>query len=599
MMRTAALIVLTVVAARQDPAIHRFQTPRDAQGVVTTASISGLVVANDAASAPLRRAVLTLVRAGGESRVTATDQQGRFLFTQLPAGVFTLSASKGGYVPIAYGAARIGLPGSPIPLVDGQHFAAAPIRLTRGGVITGRLIANGQARRGAIVEAVQFQLVDGVRRRRTFAGASGRSVTDSRGVYRLHSLAPGQYLVRANAPPMVAGSMIQEATPAEIQWAQQQLRGRTVGVAMAQAAGRGADVDPPPGRSFTFAATFFPGTVDPASAAIVALRGGEERAGVDFPVLDVPAARIEGVVIGQDGRPMADVHVAYVSRTPDRLQAIALPVRAIRARADGRFVRAPMAPGAYTIVARPSAVGQPLLGLLDVTVHGEDITDLRIQMHPALSISGRIVFDGSTLTAPRDMQRIQPRLLAPSGDAPLISPGIVEVAVDGTFRLDQVVPGRYLMAAIPPPAPATGTGWVLESITVAGRNVLDVPFELPPGQHVTDAVITFSDRATELTGTLVDTQGRPTPEFFVLAYPVERAHWRTGSRWIRSARAGTDGSFRLAGLPPGEYYLCALTEVDPDQQHDQEYLSQYVSSSIKITLAEGERRVQHLRVGGT
>ena len=55
---------------------------------------------------------LTLVRSGfGDSRVTSTDDKGRYLFSELPAGLYTLNATKGAYVPTSYGSTRIGLAG--------------------------------------------------------------------------------------------------------------------------------------------------------------------------------------------------------------------------------------------------------------------------------------------------------------------------------------------------------------------------------------------------------------------------------------------------------------------------------------------------------
>jgi hypothetical protein len=61
-------------------------------------------------------------------------------------------------------------------------------------------------------------------------------------------------------------------------------------------------------------------------------------------------------------------------------------------------------------------------------------------------------------------------------------------------------------------------------------------------------------------------------------------------------RAGVDGSYRLSAIPPGEYFLCALTEIDPEQQYDPGYLEQFVPASIKITIADGEKKIQDLRI---
>ena len=57
-----------------------------------------------------------------------------------PAGSYTVTASKSGFVDAIYGQRRPLQPGTPVELADGQAIANVDLRLTRGGVITGRVI---------------------------------------------------------------------------------------------------------------------------------------------------------------------------------------------------------------------------------------------------------------------------------------------------------------------------------------------------------------------------------------------------------------------------------------------------------------------------
>ena len=57
-----------------------------------------------------------------------------------------------------------------------------------------------------------------------------------------------------------------------------------------------------------------------------------------------------------------------------------------------------------------------------------------------------------------------------------------------------------------------------------------------------------------------------------------------------------DGAFTVRGLPPGEYYLTALTDLDPAQLADPAVLDQLATMSLKIVLGEGERKVQNLKL---
>jgi hypothetical protein len=113
-------------------------------GYVTTAGSGG----------PVRRARVTL--SGGElrgGRSTLTNDEGRFTFAALPAGRFTLRASKAGYVDVPFGAKRPGRPGTPIQLVDKQKLENANIALPKGAVITGVVIdESGERWRPAVQE---------------------------------------------------------------------------------------------------------------------------------------------------------------------------------------------------------------------------------------------------------------------------------------------------------------------------------------------------------------------------------------------------------------------------------------------------------------
>ena len=56
--------------------------------------------------------------------------------------------------------------------------------------------------------------------------------------------------------------------------------------------------------------------------------------------------------------------------------------------------------------------------------------------------------------------------------------------------------------------------------------------------------------------------------------------------------------FAVNGLPPGEYYLVAVTDVEPSQLADPAFLESLSTGGLRITLSEGEKKVQDLKLGG-
>ena len=96
---------------------------RDAAAQKTgTALLKGRVV--DAASGkPLRRATVRAATPENvEGRSATTDADGRWSLRSLPAGKYTISVTKGGYVTLSYGQRRPFEAGHQVDLAAGQSL---------------------------------------------------------------------------------------------------------------------------------------------------------------------------------------------------------------------------------------------------------------------------------------------------------------------------------------------------------------------------------------------------------------------------------------------------------------------------------------------
>ena len=158
-------------------------------------------------SRPVRRATITINDTnlpGG--RLGITDDAGRFAFRDLPAGRYTVSATKPAYLNTAYGArgpARSGamLAGTAVALSDGQQVTNVNMKMTRGGVISGMIREpGGQPARSARVTVMVCYARSAATGERTltpgsFGDRSG--ATDDRGIFRIYGVPPGDYLVSA------------------------------------------------------------------------------------------------------------------------------------------------------------------------------------------------------------------------------------------------------------------------------------------------------------------------------------------------------------------------------------------------------------------
>jgi hypothetical protein len=64
------------------------------------------------------------------------------------------------------------------------------------------------------------------------------------------------------------------------------------------------------------------------------------------------------------------------------------------------------------------------------------------------------------------------------------------------------------------------------------------------------------------------------------------------------ARPASSGRYTVRNLPPGEYFVAAVTDVEFNAWFDPAFLSELVPASTKVTFSEGEKKTLDLRIAG-
>ena len=184
------------------------------------------------------------------------------------------------------------------------------------------------------------------------------------------------------------------------------------------------------------------------------------------------------------------------------------------------------------------------------------------------------------------------RITAPSTDQSDFGPqSNARVDKDGHFTISGVSAGAHLIR------PSNGSRtWLLQSVTIGGRDVTDTPFQVRSGENLANVTLVFTDKQSEINGTLTTENGTPVPEFTVLAFPADATLWRPQSRQIMTARPDQTGKYRIRGLPPGDYYLAT---VDPSQQgewFEPAYLDEHRAGAARVVLSEGDVKTKDFKV---
>jgi hypothetical protein len=566
-------LALAAVLAQQAPV-------RDARPDVVegTATIGGVVISADAQPRPLRRARVTLNGQGlpiGRTAITADD--GSFSFERVPAGRVTLAAFKDGYVPMSYGATRTGRQGTGVQVAAGQTVRVT-LSLPRGAVITGTIVdVDGLPAPGVTVTVLARRYVGSQGEvRYVSAGAPPSSVSDDRGMYRIFGLPAGDYVVSAQPQQRIVGM-----PGAEV---------RTVT--------RGVVSE----KGLVLSQVFHPGATELGRAARVSARAGEERSGIDVQLQYVPLATISGIVSSAAGWNPASLTMARTDEVPGFD-----PVRNARADADGRFTINAVPPGQYRIFARSTAAspvttsGSPLIvppgnsqiAFADVTINGEDVTNLSLALQSSFTISGRVAFEGDRPAPPLAELRVAVPMTLTVANAGLAIPQL-QLESAGTFRVEGLVPGVYRMFGNIQGLRAAIGAWWLKSLVVNGRDLLDAPLDLRQGSD--DAVVTFSDRASEIAGRITDAQGAPAPEAYAVVFAADRSAWFFNSRRVAAVHPGRDGQFSIRNLPPGEYRIAAALDLDQGEWFDPAVLERLLPAATPLTIAGPERKTVELTI---
>ena len=532
-----------------------------------TGVIRGRVTAQDT-GAPVRRAQVRGTAGGaGFARLATTDADGRFELRDLPAGQWSLQASKPGFVTQRLGQRRPFETVVPLDLQNDQQLGTANFALTRGGAITGRVFDDfGDPVANARVQVLRSQMMEG--RRRLVQTGTGDE-TDDTGAFRLYGLAPGDYYVAAT------------------------LRAGAQGNAIEVGGGTGGD-------RAGYAPTYFPGTGNVSEAQRVSLGAGEETS-VSFALLPVRTVRISGTVVSASGAPPSNGAVILTAADSDEVGIVTPAAGPIQA--DGAFTIVNAVPGSYVLSVRAGGGGGrgqgPLAGLrngtgevgiLPIVVGSEDVTGVTIVTTRGASLEGTVVFEGGAARPRLDTLRVAARPIRASAQPLAGRASQSPVAANGSFALSSLVGSvTFRIDGLPPQ-------WTLKSVEVGGTDVTDAPLDLKGSEQLTGARITLSDKITELNGTAT-LGGSAAKDFSVIVFADDRNKWSFPTRHVRSARGNAQGNFSIRGLPGGTGYLAvAVSHLEEGEAQDPEFLAALRERASSVSLREGETKTVELRV---
>jgi hypothetical protein len=497
--------------------------------LLAQAAISGSVV-HDVTGEPLKRVAITLTGGSAhDSPATVTDAQGKFQFAAVSPGKYRLTAEKAPFLRWEHGQQKPLAAGTSIELANGEERTGLAIRLRPGATVSGRVTEeDNEPAVGAQITLLRVSYLNGRRQLSTVGHAS----TDDRGEYRLHSIPPGRFLLRANFERFYLPTRVNQR----------------------------------------YLGTYHPAADHPDQATWLSISPGTELRGINVALRPTTTHRIQGILVDAvTGQTIRDANVMLFSASGDEDFA-----RGFIRNELGTFAFPAVAAGSYTITATRNVAEQLSYGRVRVDV-SQDADGIRVRMEPGLRVEGRVRVEGDgTVNLDKGSLRLETSEFIGFG-------GSVSIAADGTFATGP------LPAAAVTPNLTNLDGAYLRAIRVNEQSVAGSLIRLPAVAGTVRMEVILSTNGATVEGAVGNAVGA-----VIVLEPGADQDFRR-SRY-RVAKSDQTGHFKLTGVAPGEYRIYAFDDIDDGAWLDASYMAAYAGKGETVKVAERETRTVALRM---
>lgn len=503
--------------------------------------ISGIVVSKIDGH-PLSRARITVNDTTNEpeSATVLTGDDGRFEFTGVPAGKYSLRGAKRGFITSYYDQHENFWTG--IVTGKGLDTENLVLKLTPSAAIAGQVLdESGDPVRSARITLYRVDHSQGVEEIRT----AYNTQTDDLGAYEFSLLNAGTYFVSASGKPWYAVHPQAEKARANDTTSNFD---RTLDV--------------------TYPVTYYADATDADGATPIPIRGGE-HVQVDLHLSPVPGLRLIFHVAGDNRRGFTIPRLEQ----PSFDGSTTVELGSVRMVSPGVVEVSGVPAGRYNI-----RLGQPVGGTqlngVDLTQDGQQVNASTTESLGDVKLNVRMS-DGTPL--PKQLS-----VALHSGNR--IYPGGVVVDEKGQAELSQVAAGSYRLLAW-----ANGRPLFVSQISAEGAEVTGHTMTLAPGATVSIS-LTLSSGSGDVEG-VVTHAGKPFAGAMVVLVPRSS---EGNADLFRRDQSDLDGTFALRNVMAGSYTLIAIEDGWDLDWSQPNIIAAYAKHGRVIQIRNGSKTTLHV-----
>jgi hypothetical protein len=521
-----------------------------------------------------------------------TDERGRFEFIGVEPGTYKLIFARNGYAKQQYGQRTAAGGGVPLTLSAGQARTDIVMKMMPTGAISGSVRDSaGEPVVGVPVQVVRFSYDEtGRKHAQPVAG----TMTDDRGEYRMFYLPPGRYYLRAG--PQEGSALLVDPGLRALLGAYSSLNAKPQ----------------------TYAMTYYPGVLEEERAAAIEVPPGADLQRVDLFVDAQRTHSVRGRVVDPaSGKPPPAVMFSMRMQTDSLLPIDGMRSGPSYSAADGTFEFQNVTPGIYLLTAQNRGAAIPIadpLGMSPaertaffeattaaqraqpravalVRVLDADVEGVVLTMDTSIPITGRFRIGTADPNVSLEYHLLNIRLKTPGRTSQWIytttDPQFRMASADGTFRIDNVLPGEYSLSisGLPP-------GFYVKEARLGDTDVLNGRVTIP-SSNTGVLEIVLSPNVGTITGEAFDAADRPMAGAQVVLIPSQN---RERPELFLPVTTDSSGRFSIPSVAPGEYILAAWEVMEPYSYFNPEWIARAERSGKAVQVTESSRQAVSITV---